>query len=253
MKTHKPTLAISNNMQRGIALNTKYSTRESASHLGTINHVQKAKDIIEEGFTLDNIKELYSKLSQLEKSVDFRRRLSDGGPSEEVIKFYAYGGSSALAWARTILKQGQILKSHKKDITEAEMNKDGDDAIYGKIQVAKSLNEELMQVTYVAMLPNSTDLHGDFTSVEEVRKAKESFNKSAQNANLFHLAMTDTFSVIESYLAPTDMILNSILVEKGTWLMTLQVLDEGLWALIKSGEINGISIGALANAEKLND
>ena len=97
-----------------------------------------------------------------------------------------------------------------------------------KVKIAKALNEELKQVTYVAMLPDSTDLHGDFTSADEVRKAKESFNKSLQQANLFHLMNTDAFGVIESYIAPSDMILNSIAVLKGTWLMTLQVHDDSL-------------------------
>lgn len=121
------------------------------------------------------------------------------------------------------------------------------------VPVIKALNEELMQVTYVAMLPDSTDLAGDFTSAEEVRKAKESFNKSEQRANLFHMSMTDTFAVIESYLAPADMILNDQAVLKGTWLMTLQINDSDLWELVKSGDINGISIGAEATVETLEE
>ena len=121
------------------------------------------------------------------------------------------------------------------------------------VPVIKALNEELMQVTYVAMLPDSTDLAGDFTSAEEVRKAKESFNKSEQRANLFHMSMTDTFAVIESYLAPADMILNNQAVLKGTWLMTLQINDSDLWDLVKSGDINGISIGAEATVETLEE
>ena len=121
------------------------------------------------------------------------------------------------------------------------------------VPVIKALNEELMQVTYVAMLPDSTDLAGDFTSAEEVRKAKESFNKSEQRANLFHMSMTDTFAVIESYLAPADMILNNQAVLKGTWLMTLQINDSDLWELVKSGDINGISICAEATVETLEE
>ena len=125
--------------------------------------------------------------------------------------------------------------------------------VNNKVQLAKSLNEELKQVTYVAMLPDSTDLTGDYTSAEEVRKAKESFNSSQQRANLFHMSMTDTFSVIESYLAPADMILSNQAVLKGTWLMTLQINDDELWESVKSGDINGISIGAEALVETLED
>jgi hypothetical protein len=135
-----------------------------------------------------------------------------------------------------------------------DINKNKTQVAKGAIQkIAKALNEELKQVTYVVMLPDSTDLHGDFTSADEVRKAKESFNNSLQRANLFHMAMTDTFDVIESYIAPADMVLNSQTVIKGTWLMTLQVKNDGLWEMIKQGKVNGISIGAMAEVEELAD
>lgn len=113
-------------------------------------------------------------------------------------------------------------------------------------KIAKAVNEELKQVTYVAMLPG-IDLHGDFTSAEEVRKAKESFNKSHQQANLFHMVNTDQFEVIESYLSPADMVLNSIAVLKGTWIMTLQINEDSLWQMIKDGDVIGLSIGAMAD------
>lgn len=119
-----------------------------------------------------------------------------------------------------------------------------------KVSVAKSLDEELRQVTYVAMKPG-VDLHGDVVDLETVRLAKESFNKSAQRANLFHLTMTNTFEVIESYLIPCDVTLNEHFVEKGSWLMTLQVHDDDVWEMVKSEDINGISIRAMAEVEDL--
>lgn len=119
--------------------------------------------------------------------------------------------------------------------------------------VAKSTNEELKQVTYVAMLPDTVDLQGDFTSADEVRKAMESFNRSPQRPNLFHRTMSSGFEVIESYLAPTSFELGGIPVEKGTWLMTFQIHDDDIWDLIKSGDINGISIGAKAIKEDIDD
>jgi hypothetical protein len=123
-------------------------------------------------------------------------------------------------------------------------------------KLAKSLNEELMQVTYVAMIPDEVDAHGDITSEDEVRKAKESFNRALmkQNmANLFHITSTDTFSVLESYLSPCEMTLNGHYVKKGTWLMTLQVHDEDLWEMVKKGEVVGISIGAMAQVQDIEE
>ena len=116
--------------------------------------------------------------------------------------------------------------------------------------ITKSVNEELMQVTYIAMKPG-IDLHGDETSVEEVRLAKESFNKSAMRANMFHLGMTDSFNIIESFLSPADMVLNTYPVMKGEWLVTLQINDQELWRMIKEDEITGVSIGAMALCEEV--
>lgn len=122
-----------------------------------------------------------------------------------------------------------------------------------KTQIAKSVNEELMQATFVVMVPDECDLHGDITSAEEVRKAKESFNAFSMKANLFHLVETDTFSIIESYLSLVDFELDSRYIKKGTWLCTIQCHDKGLWELIKSGDICSVSIGAMAKVEPIDE
>lgn len=123
-------------------------------------------------------------------------------------------------------------------------------------QVAKAIEPELKQVTFVAM-KQGIDAHGDYVSLSEIRIAKESFNKqlSAQRklANLWHIYPTDKFDIIESYLLPADATLNGTFVEKGTWLVSLQILDDEMWELIKSNEINGISIGAVAKVQNIDE
>lgn len=118
-----------------------------------------------------------------------------------------------------------------------------------EIKIAKALNEELKQALFVCMVPNEVDLHGDITSEEEVLKACHNFNKFCGTPNLFHIVKTTTFEFAESYIAPVDFELGDKLVKKGTWLVKVQVLSDNLWELIKSGEINGVSIGALAKVE----
>lgn len=117
--------------------------------------------------------------------------------------------------------------------------------------IVKSLNEELMQATYVSMVPDEVDAHGDITSVDEVRKACHSFNRSCMQPNLYHLENTDTFEIAESYICPADIVLDEHPVKKGTWLIVIQTKDPDLWELQKSGQINGISIGAFAQVEKV--
>lgn len=118
-------------------------------------------------------------------------------------------------------------------------------------EIFKSLNEELKQATFIVMVPDEVDLHGDITAEDEVRKACYNFNAYCRSPNLFHMTGTDLFQFAESYVLPADCEVNGIELKKGTWLTTIQALDDKLWELIKSGEINGVSIGALAYTEDL--
>jgi len=255
-KSYAPTAAMKNNARRGLALREKYGRggldASQAKSEGVGSGVARARDIVNGNLTLDTVKRMYAFFSRHEKNYKPKEREADGGPKAGEIAWLLWGGSAGLSWARSILRQEDILKSYTKDITEAELNKE--DTLAGiNLPITKALDEELKQVTYVAMIPDSTDLHGDYTSEAEVRKAKESFNKSMMRANLFHMTMTDAFEVIESYLAPCDMILNDQFVKKSTWLMTLQVNNDDVWQMIKDDEITGISIGAVAAVEKLNE
>jgi hypothetical protein len=238
-KTFKPTSAVLENMKRGVALSKKYH-RDSVLGQKRIEQVEKAKHFYEGELDIEAVKSIYNSLSKIEKSTDFSTKLSDNGATDDTITFYAFGGLSGLAWSRQILKSEGYLPSLKAD----KFSND-------KLSIAKSIDTDLMQVTYVAM-KIGTDLHGDYSDSATVRKAKESFNKSLMKANLFHQAMTDKFSVIESYLAPTTMVLNKNLVEEGEWLVTLQIHDTELWEMIKNDDITGVSIGAMAQVEEID-
>lgn len=255
VKSFAPTDAMRNNAKRGLALREKYNRggldASQAKSEGVGSGVARARDIINGNLSLDTVKRMYAFFSRHEKNYNPKKKMPDGGPTAGTIAWLLWGGSAGLAFARRVLKQEEILKSYIKEITDEEVN--AEDQLPGvKLPITKAVDEELKQVTYVAMIPDHTDLHGDYTSEQEVRKAKESFNKSMMRANLFHMTMTDTFSVIESYLAPCDMILNSQFVKKSTWLMTLQVHNDDVWQMIKDDEITGISIGALASVEKID-
>lgn len=239
-KTYSPPEAVKNTAKRFLRLREKYkrgglSTQEAGAQ-GIGSGIARARDLASgDNISLETIKRMNAFFSRHEKNYRPDVKESDGGPTAGTMAWWAWGGSSGRAWARSILRQEGLLKSQDK------------------LQVVKSANQELKQATFIAMLPDSVDLHGDYTSAEEVRKAMESFNKSAKRTNLFHLAMSDSFEVLESYLAPVDFMLNDEFVAKGTWLMTLQIKDDSLWSLIKSGEVNGISIGAMANVEIIEE
>ena len=243
-KTYVPTDAQINNQYRALAIAEKY---------GDTVEIVKSFD---EQYLFEDIRKLYVKLLELENQYKPLTRTSEGRLTKSTLEYLANGGSSALAWCRLQLRSEGVLKSFTEDITDTQLNTE-EKIPQLEIKVAKSLNKELMQVTYVAMKADFTDAHGDYTSGEEVRKAKESFNKALMKnqtmSNLFHMFETNTFDVIESFLAPADMSLNGHFVQKGDWLMTLQVNDDSLWSMIKDGDVVGISIGARAITETFSD
>lgn len=127
--------------------------------------------------------------------------------------------------------------------------------------VTKSVNEEQRLALFVVLEPQegntTTDLHGDTYTAKEVEKACHSFNVHCRKANLFHLVETEEAEIIESYITPVDFNLDGKTIKKGTWLQTWYFpeteVGNMLWEGVKSGELTGVSIQCIADAEHLND
>jgi Putative phage serine protease XkdF len=257
IKKYSPTESVLENMQRGLALNKKYN-RESQAAQQRIQQVQKAKAIFDsKTFDLASVTEIHNTLSKLEKSLDFNIKKFDGGPTEEVIKYYAFGGKSGLAWSRLILKQEGILKSYKKDITEAETKEQGVDSI-GRTGVIKSVDQEKRLATFVVLEPQdddglTTDAHGDTYTEDEVEKACHNFNRLCGAANLFHAMPTTGYEFVESYISKADMVIGTEFIRKGTWLATIYVSEDWIWEGIKDGTFDGLSIQCMGTVENLEE
>lgn len=123
--------------------------------------------------------------------------------------------------------------------------------------VVKSLNEEQQKALFVVLSPDEVDLHGDTYSTEEVEKACESFNTHCRKANLFHASPTSDPVITQSFIAMDNFKTDSgIDIKKGMWLQWWSFPKENetackLWKSVKSGEINGVSVGCKATVEEL--
>ena len=58
-----------------------------------------------------------------------------------------------------------------------------------------------------------------------------------------HIDFSRKLAVVETFIAPVDFELNGRMILKGTWVMTMKVFDDEVWALVKTGKITGFSIG----------
>lgn len=125
-----------------------------------------------------------------------------------------------------------------------------------QVEVTKSLLEEDRKALFVVLEPDVVDLHGDTYTAVEVEKACDNYNEHCRVANLFHQVETKEATVVQSFISPSTFTLdNGVEVLKGTWLQWWHFpeteVGEALWQGVKSGDINGVSIGALAVAEEL--
>lgn len=238
---YTPTDAIRNNSLKGSALLEKHGTKKS---LDIKKKLQSTIDAIKGDLTYEEVSEIYHELSALSKRFNPKTVLKGYNLTSETAAFLSLGGNAAMQWSFDIIAGNNNSSDYN---TEEQIP----DSI--QIQVTKSLNEELKQATYVVMVPDEVDLHGDITDEIEVAKACHSFNAHCRKSNLFHISNTNTFDIVESYIAPVDFSLGGRFVKKGTWLCTVQVHDDDLWQLMKSGDICSVSIGAIAKVENIED
>lgn len=129
-------------------------------------------------------------------------------------------------------------------ITKAQ-NGQASFSTYGRI-IAKDADHHF--VTGVVYEPMAEDAHGNYMTEEEITKAAYYFAKSGAKVDLQHSFEPLTGAeVVESWIAKADFSIDGTPVTKGTWLMTVELSDDSLWAAIEKGEITGFSMGGVGN------
>jgi DNA adenine methylase len=80
-----------------------------------------------------------------------------------------------------------------------------------------------------------------------VRKAAHRYMENFGALGTQHTdIVTGKLKILESYVAPVAFSVGEQKVKKGTWLLGIRAVDDGLWTAIKSGEYTGLSIGGSA-------
>ncbi len=116
---------------------------------------------------------------------------------------------------------------------------------YGRIIKADTENHYVTGIVYE---PMTEDSHGNFMTEEEITKAAYWFAKNGDKVDLQHsFEPLDGAAVVENWIAKADFEIDGETVQKGTWLMTVEVTDESTWEGIEKGDITGFSMGGLGN------
>lgn len=127
------------------------------------------------------------------------------------------------------------------------------------VEVTKAVDVEQRRAMFVVLAPNEIDEHGDTNTEDCVEKACISFNSLCNKANLFHRVNTEKAKIEQSFITPVGFTTDTgVEVKKGSWLQWWQFPEgdtdsELLWTMVKNNEIQGVSIGATAVYQELNN
>ena len=123
------------------------------------------------------------------------------------------------------------------------------------IPLAKADGAEEERFVYgEVLIPDHTDAHGHTISAALVRKNSHDYMANFRQIGLQHGRMvTGKVAILESYIAPVDFEFAGARIRQGTWMMGVRVQDDGLWSMIKAGELTGFSIGGWGRVDALNE
>ncbi len=111
-----------------------------------------------------------------------------------------------------------------------------------------SKNEDQHIVAGIVYSPDEVDSQGDTATEEEIRKAAYRFIEEVQKFKVNHMGKFIKVKILEFYLAPQNLVVAGQNIKKGSWIMILRIMDEGVWKKIKSGELNGFSLAGKAQS-----
>ena len=87
------------------------------------------------------------------------------------------------------------------------------------------------------------DSQGDWVKMVTLQKtAREYMTRGKFIFDVNHVGDEYEFDILESYVVDEDDVQKfGVKIQKGAWVLTLQIDDADIWQLIKSGELSGFS------------
>lgn len=124
-----------------------------------------------------------------------------------------------------------------------------------KTTIIKQLDQELKEATFVVLVPDQVDAHGDIYDADVVKDACEDFEKSEQRTNLEHMFMVGegVVEIKESFITDDDTFVGDTFIKKGSWLQTWKFNNEDIWKSVKDGHFNGLSVQCQGITEAINE
>lgn len=114
----------------------------------------------------------------------------------------------------------------------------------------QKVDGELRLVTGVVLEPDEVDAQNDTITAEEIRIAAHrflaEFNKTTEIGEMHVKFGKLGIELVESHITHEDTKIGGEFVKAGSWIMTVKVVSDKVWAAVKEGRLTGFSIGGFA-------
>lgn len=119
------------------------------------------------------------------------------------------------------------------------------------IDFTKAIDDEEHTVTGIVLQPDIKDSQDDIISAKEIRMSMFDFEETSQQIGVQHEEIAKDVKIVENWTAREDMELGGQKVLKGSWIMTVRIHADDLWAAVKNGKFTGFSIRGTAIREEI--
>jgi hypothetical protein len=146
------------------------------------------------------------------------------------------------------------LPKRKPEATEkAESSGDSMAVVWDAVILKRAEAKRL--VTAVVLKPETTDAQGTVMSDAVIEGAAHNFVAKlivgeAKGIGYMHRDWGKKLLLVESFITPEIMMIGGQMVPKGSWVMTVKVVDDKIWRKVLKGEIRGFSIGGKARVSR---
>jgi site-specific DNA-adenine methylase len=104
--------------------------------------------------------------------------------------------------------------------------------------------------TGIVLEPDEVDAQKDWERAATIERAAHKFlakyNRETKLGLMHRIFGMNGLELVESWIAPADLVIGKEKVKKGTWLMTVKVVDDQVWQDVLDRKITGFSIGGVA-------
>ncbi|MFM5072392.1 MULTISPECIES: XkdF-like putative serine protease domain-containing protein [Aeromonas] len=116
-----------------------------------------------------------------------------------------------------------------------------------KVEIMKFNEEQMVSIEPLYCKPMDSDAHSQGMTEKDIRLMVDDINTNIHkiSGNIGHLFNTNGFHFLRAWVNECDCMIGGEFVPEGQPIIKVQFTDKTLWEMRKTGQLQGLSIGAL--------